>query len=102
MDRPGPPGLSRAGTLSTNLSRVLQRRVRHNTFPTHVRYTGSALAYTAANLIAGATLPATAVWLLRAFHGSPWSVVGIVVFWNGLSLIMVLIGRETRGINLDA
>jgi MFS family permease len=71
-------------------------------FPTHVRYTGSALAYTAANLIAGATLPATAVWLLRAFHGSPWSVVGIVVFWNGLSLIMVLIGRETRGINLDA
>jgi MFS family permease len=71
-------------------------------FPTNVRYTGSALAYTAANLIAGATLPATAVWLLRAFHGSPWSVVGIVVFWNGLSLIMVLVGRETRGISLDA
>jgi MFS family permease len=71
-------------------------------FPTSVRYTGSALAYTAANLIAGATLPATAVWLLRTFHGSPWSVVGIVVFWNGLSLAMVLVGRETRGIDLDA
>jgi MFS family permease len=71
-------------------------------FPTHVRYPGSALSYTAANLIAGATLPATAVWLLRTFHGSPWSVVAIVVFWNGLSLAMVLIGRETRGINLDA
>jgi MFS family permease len=71
-------------------------------FPTNVRYSGSALAYTAANLVAGATLPATAVWLLRTFEGSPWSVVGIVVFWNGLSLAMVLIGRETRGINLDA
>jgi MFS family permease len=71
-------------------------------FPTNVRYSASALAYTAANLVAGATLPATAVWLLRTFEGSPWSVVGIVVFWNGLSLAMVLIGRETRGIDLDA
>jgi len=30
------------------------------------------------------------------------AVEGIVVFWNGLSLAMILIGRETRGIDLDA
>ena len=71
-------------------------------FPTDVRYSGSALAYTAANLIAGATLPATGVWLLKTFQGSPWSIVAIVAFWNILSLAMVLIGRETRGINMDA
>lgn len=71
-------------------------------FPTNVRYSGSALAYTAANLIAGATLPATAVWLLKTFEGSPWSIVAIVAFWNTLALAMVLIGRETRGVNLDA
>jgi MFS family permease len=70
-------------------------------FPTNVRYSGSALAYTAANLVAGATLPAFAVWLLRTFEGSPWSVVAVVGFWNALSLIMVLIGPETRGKALD-
>jgi MFS family permease len=71
-------------------------------FPTNVRYSGSALAYTAANLVAGATLPALAVWLLRTFEGSPWSVVAIVAFWNALSLVMVLISPETRGLPLDA
>ncbi len=71
-------------------------------FPTNVRYSGSALSYTAANLFAGATLPATAVWLLRTFQGSPWSIVAIVAFWNALALAMVLIGPETRGVDLDA
>ncbi len=71
-------------------------------FPTNVRYSGSALSYTAANLIAGATLPATGVWLLRTFEGSPWSIVAIVAFWNVLALAMVLVGRETRGVDLDA
>lgn len=71
-------------------------------FPTNVRYSGSALSYTAANLIAGATLPATAVWLLRTFEGSPWSIVAIVAFWNVLALAMVLIGPETRGVDLEA
>lgn len=65
-------------------------------FPTNVRYSGSALSYTAANLLAGATLPALAVWLLKTFDGSPWSVVAIVGFWNALSLAMILIGPETR------
>lgn len=65
-------------------------------FPTSVRYSGSALAYTGANLFAGATLPAFAVWLLQVFDGSPWSVVAIVGTWCTISLIMVVIGPETR------
>ena len=70
-------------------------------FPTNVRYSGSALSYTAANLLAGATLPALAVWLLRTFDGSPWSIVGIVAMWNLISLTMILIGPETRGNSLN-
>jgi MFS family permease len=70
-------------------------------FPTNVRYSGSALAYTAANLLAGATLPALAVWLLRTFDGSPWSIVGIVAMWNIISLTMIVIGPETRGNSLN-
>jgi MFS family permease len=70
-------------------------------FPTNVRYSGSALSYTAANLLAGATLPALAVWLLRTFQGSPWSIVAIVAAWNAISLAMILIGRETRSAELN-
>jgi MFS family permease len=70
-------------------------------FPTNVRYSSSALAYTAANLLAGATLPALAVWLLRTFDGSPWSIVGIVAMWNIVSLAMIVIGPETRGNSLN-
>src|SRR5579862_381227 len=70
-------------------------------FPTNVRYSGSALSYTAANLLAGATLPALAVWLLREFDGSPWSIVAVVAFWNIVSLAMVLLGPETRGNDLN-
>jgi MFS family permease len=70
-------------------------------FPTNVRYSGSALAYTAANLLAGATLPALAVWLLRTSNGSPWSIVGIVAMWNIISLAMIVVGPETRGNSLN-
>jgi len=69
-------------------------------FPTNVRYSGSALAYTAANLLAGATLPALAVWLLRVFQGSPWSIAAIVAGWNLISLAMIAIGPETRDTEL--
>ena len=71
------------------------------TFPTNVRYSGSALAYTAANLVAGSTFPAMAVWLLHTFEGSPWSVVAVAAFWNVVSLTMLLLGPETRGSDLN-
>ena len=70
-------------------------------FPTNVRYSGSALSYTAANLLAGATLPALAVWLLKTFEGSPWSIVMVVGAWNIISLAMILIGPETRATDLN-
>jgi MFS family permease len=70
-------------------------------FPTNVRYSGSALAYTGANLLAGGPMPVVAVWLLSAFNGSPWGIVGVCVALNLLSLVMILIGPETRGVDMN-
>jgi MFS family permease len=70
-------------------------------FPTNVRYSGSALAYTGANLLAGGPMPVLAAWLLGAAGGSPWGAVGIYVAWNVLSLAMILTARATVAIDLN-
>jgi len=70
-------------------------------FPTNVRYSGSALAYTGANLLTGGPMPVVAVWLLSVFHGSPWAVVGVCAALNVLSLVMILTAPETVGIDMN-
>jgi MFS family permease len=70
-------------------------------FPTNVRYSGSALAYTGANLLAGGPMPVLAAWLVSAMGGSPWGAVGICIAWNVLSLAMILTATETVGIDLN-
>ena len=70
-------------------------------FPTNVRYSGSALAYTGANLLTGGPMPLVAVWLVSVFNGSPWGVVAVCVALNVLSLAMILTSRETRGIDMN-
>ena len=70
-------------------------------FPTNVRYSGSALAYTGANLVAGGPMPVLAAWLVSIAGGSPWGAVALCVAWNVLSLIMILTARETRGIDMN-
>jgi MFS family permease len=69
-------------------------------FPTNVRYSGSALAYTGANLVAGSPMPVLAVWLLSLGGGSPWGVVAVCVAFNVISLIAILTAPETRGIDM--
>jgi MFS family permease len=70
-------------------------------FPTNVRYSGSALAYTGANLIAGGPMPVLAVWLFSICNGSPWGVVGVCVAFNVISLIAILTAPETLGIDMN-
>ena len=70
-------------------------------FPTHVRYSGSALAYTGANLVAGSPMPVLAVWLLSVCDGSPWGVIAVCVAFNLISLIAIATAPETRGIDMD-
>jgi MFS family permease len=70
-------------------------------FPTNVRYSGSALAYTGANLVAGGPMPVVAVWLVSLGNGSPWGVVAACAALNILSLIMILTAPETCGIDMN-
>ena len=70
-------------------------------FPTNVRYSGSALAYTGANLIAGGPMPVLAVWLFSICNGSPWGVVAVCVAFNVISLIAILTAPETLGIDMN-
>lgn len=70
-------------------------------FPTNVRYSGSALAYTGANLVAGSPMPVLAVWLLAICDGSPWGVVAVCVAFNVASLIAIVTGPETLGIDMN-
>lgn len=70
-------------------------------FPTNVRYSGSALAYTGANLIAGGPMPVVAAWLVSVGSGSPWGVVTLCGAWSLLSSIMNSTAPETRGINMN-
>ena len=71
-------------------------------FPTHVRYSGSALAYTGANLVIGGPMPMIAVWLMSQSNNSPWPLVTLCAVINLISLAMIITGRETRGIDLNA
>jgi len=70
-------------------------------FPTQVRYSGSALAYTGANLLVGGPMPMIAVWLMSQSGGSPWPLVSLCAAINLISLAMICIGPETRGIDLN-
>jgi len=70
-------------------------------FPTNVRYSGSALAYTGANLIAGGPMPVLAVWLFAICDGSPWGIVAVCLTYNVISLIAIVTGPETLGIDMN-
>lgn len=70
-------------------------------FPTQVRYSGSALAYTGANLLIGGPMPMIAVWLMSQYDNSPWPLVSLCAAINLISLAMIAIGPETRGVDLN-
>jgi len=70
-------------------------------FPTNVRYSGSALAFTGASLFAGGPIPVVATWLLKLCNGSPWGLVALCGVLNILSFIMIAIGPETAGIEMN-
>ncbi|MFE7705956.1 MFS transporter [Streptomyces sp. NPDC057486] len=62
-------------------------------FPTHMRYTGSALALTGANLIFAAPAPFLASWLTSLSNGS---TVSITIFWV-VTIVAALINMLLMG-----
>lgn len=68
-------------------------------FPTNVRYTGSGISYNSASILGAAVAPFIATWLSTTY-GVGW--VGLYLFAAAtLSLIALLIMRETREVSLD-
>jgi MFS family permease len=63
-------------------------------FPTHVRYSGHAAAYTLTNLIGGAPTPFVAAFLLQVTH-TTWSITALLVAAYLVTLAMIRITPET-------
>ena len=68
-------------------------------FPTSIRYSGTSVAYNTASLIAGALSPVIALALYRAF-GTGYAIGIYLAIMGLISLIAVLVSRETREVDL--
>ncbi|HWR84624.1 MAG TPA: MFS transporter [Rhodoglobus sp.] len=70
-------------------------------FPTNVRYTGSAISYNVSSILGAAVAPFIAVALWSAAGGSP-VLVGVYLSAMGvITLVALLISRETRDVDYD-
>lgn len=71
-------------------------------FPTNVRYTGSAVSYNISSVIGAAVAPFIAIWLWGVGDGNPW-LVGVYMSLAGvLTLIALLLGKETKDVDMNA
>jgi len=70
-------------------------------FPTNVRYTGSAISYNVASILGAAVAPSIALGLWTAAGGQPW-LVGLYLSGSAvLTLIALILSKETRDIDYD-
>ncbi len=69
-------------------------------FPTHVRYTGSGISYNISSILGAAVAPFIAVWLWSVGDGSPWLVGVYLASMAGITLIALLLGKETRDVDI--
>ncbi|GGX59201.1 MFS transporter [Streptomyces minutiscleroticus] len=70
-------------------------------FPTSVRYTGSGISYNVSSILGAAVAPFIAVALWEAGDGSPWLVGVYLSAMAVLTLIALLLGKETKDVSLD-
>lgn len=70
-------------------------------FPTSVRYTGSGISYNVSSILGAAVAPFIAVALWEAGDGSPWLVGVYLSSMALLTLVALLIGRETKDVGLE-
>jgi MFS family permease len=71
-------------------------------FPARVRYTGSGIAYNVSSILGAAVAPFIAVALWRAGEGSPFWVGVYLSAMGCLTLIALLLGGETRDVDIEA
>ena len=71
-------------------------------FPTNVRYTGSGVSYNVSSILGAAVAPFIAVWLWSVADGSPVLVGVYLALMGVLTLIALLLGKETKDVDIDA
>lgn len=69
-------------------------------FPTNIRYTGSGISYNVSSILGAAVAPFIAVWLWDKGEGSPTYVGLYLCAMGALTLIALLLGKETRDIDI--
>ena len=70
-------------------------------FPTNTRYTGSAISYNVSSILGAALAPIVAVALWATGEGNPW-LVGLYLSAMGvLTLIALVLSRETKDVDYD-
>ena len=70
-------------------------------FPANVRYTGSGISYNVSSILGAAVAPFIAVALWSAGGGSPFWVGVYLSAMSVLTLIALLIGKETKNVDMD-
>lgn len=70
-------------------------------FPANVRYTGSGISYNVASILGAAVAPFIAVALWSAGAGSPFWVGIYLSTMAVLTLIALLLGKETKDVNIE-
>ena len=70
-------------------------------FPTSVRYTGSGISYNVASILGAAVAPFIAVALWKQADGSPFLVGVYLSVMAVITLISLLIGKETKDVVLE-
>lgn len=71
-------------------------------FPTNVRYTGSGISYNVSSILGAAVAPFVAVWLWSVGSGSPALVGVYLAAMAGLTLLALIVGKETRDVDIEA
>ncbi len=70
-------------------------------FPTSLRYTGSGISYNVSSILGAAVAPFIAVWLWQAGEGSPFWVGVYLAVMSALTLVSLIIGKETKDVAID-
>ncbi|MFK0124571.1 MFS transporter [Streptomyces nigra] len=70
-------------------------------FPTSMRYTGSGISYNVSSILGAAVAPFIAVALWEAGDGSPWLVGVYLSAMAVLTLVALLVGKETKDVRLE-
>ncbi|GAA3875176.1 MFS transporter [Leifsonia kafniensis] len=70
-------------------------------FPTNVRYTGSGISYNVSSILGAAVAPFIAVWLWGLADGSPFLVGLYLAIMGVITLVALLLGKETKDIDID-